>query len=467
MEVEIISRELIRPAAFQRDQDQKTFQLSLLDIYIGVETYTPIILFYSTKKNQSNNNENTISSLKLSLSKTLARFPMLAGRIKGNFVHYCSSNNGALFVEASVKTSMADFLKTPRLESLSNLIPFPDLVLKEPLETAVQVAAQVNFFSCGTGIAMGFCFLHKIIDGTTMSTFIKTWALSNEGIVEKLACGSYEASSSLFPAREISTNYNDLVFPESAILVAQQKNCSVRRFVFDALAISNLKVRAKSQSVSNPTSVEAVTCFIWKYAMKAASKCKSLVVGNGKEASCDDTKWGSLLVHIVNMRRRIQPPLSEYEVGNIFWTSCAYYEESDTDANLGNLETILRQSLLEITNDFIPKAVGEDGFETILSSLHQLGLAYYAKGSESFIFSSWCNMGLNTVNFGWNKPIWIATGGKPNESLMIRNIILLMDRASGEGIEAWITLDDETMNLLENDYEFLEFASPNPGITLD
>ncbi|XP_022149428.1 salutaridinol 7-O-acetyltransferase-like isoform X2 [Momordica charantia] len=445
MEVEIISREIIRSAAFQRDQQQKTFPLSLLDIYIGGQTYTPIILFYSTKKNQSNNNENTISSLKLSLSKTLARFPMLAGRIKGNFVDYCSYNNGALFVEASVKASMADFLKNPVLQFLANLIPFPDIVLKEPLETAVQVAAQVNFFSCGTGIALGFSFLHKMIDGATMSAFIKTWAASNEGTLEKLACGSYEASSSLFPPREISSGYN-LISSETPFLVAQGKQSSSR-------------------------SVEAVTCFIWKYAMKATSTCKSLdnkeVVGNGKEASCVDTKWGSLLVHIVNMRRRIQPPLSEYEVGNIFWMSCAYHEASDTDANLGDLETILRQSLLEITNDFIPKAIGEDGFETILSSLHQLGLAYYAKGSESFIFSSWCNMGLNTVNFGWNKPIWIATGGKPNESSMIPNIILLMDRASGEGIEAWITLDDETMNLLENDYEFLEFASPNPGITLD
>ncbi|XP_022149405.1 BAHD acyltransferase At5g47980-like isoform X1 [Momordica charantia] len=464
MEVEIISREIIMPAAFQRNhhhyQHQKTFQLSLLDIYAS-ETYSPFILFYNTKKDQRSNNENAISSLKLSLSKTLARFPMLAGRIKGNFVHYCSSNNGALFVEASVKTSMADFLRTPNLQFLADLIPFPDLVLKQPLETAVQVAAQVNFFSCGTGIALGFSFLHKMIDGATMSAFIKTWAASNEGTLDKLACGSYKASSSLFPAREISSNYNDLVFPETALLVAQPKHCSVRRFVFDAMAVSNLKVRAKSQSVSNPTSVEAVTCFIWKYAMKATSTCKSL---DKKEVV--DTKWGSLLVHIVNMRRRMQPPLSEYEVGNIFWTSRAYYEASNTDTNLADLETILRQSLLEITNDFIPKAIGNDGFETILSSLHQL-CECYAKGSESFIFSSLCNMGLNTVNFGWDKPIWIATGAKSNESSMLRNIIFLMDRTSDEGIEAWITLDDETMNLLENDCKFLKFASPNPRITLD
>ncbi|XP_022149426.1 salutaridinol 7-O-acetyltransferase-like [Momordica charantia] len=464
MEVEIISREIIRSGAFQRDQHQKSFHLSLLDIYIhGIEVYTPIILFYSTNKNQSNNNENTISSLKLSLSETLARFPMLAGRIKGNFVHYCSSNNGALFVEASVKASMADFLRNPSPEFLAKLLPFPDLYSTEPLETAVQVAVQVNFFSCGTGIAMGFSFLHKIIDGTTMSAFIKSWAA-----LEKLACGSYEASSSLFPAKEISANNNDLVFPKSPFLEAQPKHCSIKRFVFDAMAVSNLKVRAKSQIVSNPTSVEAVTCFIWKHAMKAASTFKSLdkkeVIGNGEKGSCVDTKSGSLLVHTLNMRRRIQPPLSEYDVGNIFWTSRAYYEASNTNINLGDLETILRQSFLEITNDFIPKATGDDGFETILSSLHQLHESY-AKASESYAFSSWCNMGLNRVNFGWDKPIWIAIGTKANESPV--NMILLMDRASGEGIEAWITLDDKTMNLLENDYEFLEFASPNPSITLD
>lgn len=122
---------------------------------------------------------------------------------------------------------------------------------------------------------IGLSFLHKIIDGTTISCFIKSSAASNDGALEKLACGSYEASSSLFPPREISSGYS-VISPETPFLVAHGKHSSCRRFVFDAMAVSNLKVRARSQSVSNPTSVEAVTCFIWKYAMKAASTCKSL-----------------------------------------------------------------------------------------------------------------------------------------------------------------------------------------------
>lgn len=220
------------------------------------------------------NKEEITSRLKLSLSQTLARFPMLAGKIKGNFIH-CSDEDddiGALFVEAKVQITMAEFLKSPNLNLLAQFLPFP-LLPNQPMERAVQVGVKVNFFTCG-GIAIGLSLLHKVIDGTTKGAFIKSWAASSDGIFEQLVCGDYSSASSLFPLREISDGFR-LLSPETPFVVAQGRSSTTRRFVFDAMTLSNLKAKAKSPRVPNPTSVEVVTCFIWKYAMKAASRCKS------------------------------------------------------------------------------------------------------------------------------------------------------------------------------------------------
>jgi shikimate O-hydroxycinnamoyltransferase len=43
-----------------------------------------------------------------------------------------------------------------------------------------------------------------------------------------------------------------------------------------------------------------------------------------------------------------------------------------------------------------------------------------------------------------------------------RNLTVLIETKDGNGIEAWVTLDEERMAILERDPEFLAFASPNP-----
>ncbi|XP_038891571.1 stemmadenine O-acetyltransferase-like [Benincasa hispida] len=475
--VQIVSRETIKPAGNCRTKlknDQKTFKVSFMDM-LSPECYIPITFFYPMNETNCHfNKEETTCRLKLSLSKALAQFPILAARIKGNLIHSYDGDEdedededdiiiGALFVDANIQITMAEFLKSPNLNLLPKFLPFPFLS-NQPLERAMQIGVQVNFFSCG-GIGIGLSLLHTLIDATTMSCFIKCWAAfsEDEGILfEKLGCGGgdYSVTCSLFPYREISDGFR-LISSETPFVVEKGKKSTTRRFYFDGKAISNLKEKAKSTRAPNPTTVEVTTCFIWKYAMKAASRCKSLDV-NKERRSFANSEWQSVLVHIVNMRKRINPPLSENNIGNIYWRSCAYFKSlSNKDTHLTDLQTILRQSISEINNkNFIQQAITSQ--TTLLSSLRRLH-RHYAKCSESYLFTSWRNMGFNEVNFGWGKPVWVAAGGNVFDSIT-RNLVILMDTMVGNGLEAWVVLDDETMNLLENDYEFLQFASPNPSI---
>lgn len=287
--VQIVSRETIKPAANCRTKlkdGQKTFKVSFMDM-LSPEFYIPITFFYPMNETNGHfNKEETSCRLKLSLSKTLAHFPMLAGKIEGNIIHCYDIEDdedddiivGALFVEANIQITMAEFLKAPNLNLLPKFLPFPFLP-NQAIERCMQIGVQVNFFSCG-GIGIGLSLFHTLIDATTMSCFIKCWAAfsEEEGILfEKLECGGgdYSVTCSLFPYREISYGFR-LMSSETPFVVGKGKSSTTRRFVFDAMAISNLKHKAKSTTVPNPTTVEVATCFIWKYAMKAASTCKSM-----------------------------------------------------------------------------------------------------------------------------------------------------------------------------------------------
>ncbi|KAL4023948.1 hypothetical protein IC575_017718 [Cucumis melo] len=470
--VQIVSREIIKPAPNCRtkfkEYDQKTFKLSFMDI-LSPECYIPITFFYPNT-HYFDNKEETSRRLKFSLSKTLAQFPILATRIKENLIHYSFDDDdddiiGALFVEANVKMSMDEFLKSPNLNLLKTFLPFPFIPNQE--EKAMQIGVQVNFFTCG-GIGIGVSLLHTLIDGTTMSSFIKCWAKfceeeddDHEG---KYSCGGdYSLTCSLFPYREVSNGFR-LISSETPFVVEKGKRSTTRRFVFDEMAILKLKDKAKSTSACNPTTVEVATCFIWKYAMKAASRCKSFEKKLEGPCFANSDCLQSVLVHTVNMRKRIMhPPLSENNIGNLFWRSCAYFKSfSNKDIDLADLQITVRQSISEVNNNnFFQQAIASQ-CTTLLSSLRRLH-RLYAMCSESYLFTSWRNMGFNGVDFGWGKPLWVAGGGNVFDSIT-RNLVILMDTMVGNGVEAWVVLDDETMKLLENDCEFLEFASPNPSI---
>ena len=282
--VQIVSREIIKPAPNCRtklkeyDDHQKTFKVSFMDM-LSPECYIPITFFYPNT-HYFNNKEETSFRLKLSLSKTLAQFPILATKIKDNLIHHSFDDDddddiiGSLFVEANIKMSLDEFLKSPNLNLLNEFLPFP--FIPNQVEEPRQIGVQVNFFTCG-GIGIGVSLLHTLIDGTTMSSFIKCWAKfceDQEDYYEGKFCGGdYSLTCSLFPYREVSNGYR-LISSETPFVVEKGKKSTTRRFVFDEMAISKLKDKAKSTRVCNPTTVEVATCFIWKYAMKAASGCK-------------------------------------------------------------------------------------------------------------------------------------------------------------------------------------------------
>ncbi|QCD94260.1 shikimate O-hydroxycinnamoyltransferase [Vigna unguiculata] len=119
MEINITSREAIKPSV-PTSAECKTLKLYLLDGFQH-NTYFPLILFYSKTTNLQGFSDVS-TQLKKSLSEALTIFYPLAGR-RRDYVSIDCNDEGAIFMEASVNTTMELFLKPPKLELLNQLLP--------------------------------------------------------------------------------------------------------------------------------------------------------------------------------------------------------------------------------------------------------------------------------------------------------------------------------------------------------
>ncbi|XP_028064116.1 salutaridinol 7-O-acetyltransferase-like [Camellia sinensis] len=121
MEVELISKEIIKPSS-STPPHLRTLRLSLLDQNAGL-CHTPVILYYPKRDANFNVNEKLINQLKDSLSETLALFYLLLGRVKDRLTIGCN-DEGILFSTARVNCDMAELLtaQSPNLQSLGYLL---------------------------------------------------------------------------------------------------------------------------------------------------------------------------------------------------------------------------------------------------------------------------------------------------------------------------------------------------------
>ncbi|MBA0720490.1 hypothetical protein Golax_008107 [Gossypium laxum] len=444
MEVEIISTQLVKPSS-PTPPHLKIFKLSLLDHLIPAP-YAPIILFYPMDYDSTSHlvmDPNRFELLKKSLSDTLTRFYPLAGRMKDDLSITCD-DQGAYFVEARVNCHLHEFLNRPDLLLLPKFLP-RDFNSNEPVAGTCVTNIQVNKFRCG-GMAIGICISHKILDGAALSTFLKAWTATARGCKEAIYPNFI--STSLFPATD------DLWLRDSSLVMwgsLFKKGKSVtRRIVFGASSVAALKAQATISGVRCPTQVETVSAFLWKCTM-AASKEK-----NGRHSSRP-----SLLTHLVNLRRRMAHNM-ENSTGNLLWVASAKSSKAENLSDLPDLVRRLREAISRVDGDLIKKLRDNDQGKSLFSkALTEIGDEVSKEGLEHYGFTSWCKLGFYEADFGWGKPEWVSSFGM--ENIVYMNLIILVDIGAGDGIEAWVTLDEQHMAALERDGELLQLAMFDPS----
>ncbi|KAK8651509.1 hypothetical protein V6N13_141110 [Hibiscus sabdariffa] len=428
MEVRITSKEMVKPSA-KEIHLRKPFSLSLLDQLVPAH-YVPLIFFYSKP-----NDSQFLVGLKESLSKALNQFYPLSGRTIDNL----RIGSYEPYVEAKVKGCLADCISQTEQESLNQLLPCQRYCIV-PTSTSPLVAIQINMFDCG-GIAIAFCGSHKLVDATTASAFIKSLAAFNRGSDGEIPDPHMlDAGSRLDP---IPPNYTSLIEG----LWFEEGWYTTRRFVFDDQAIATLKFKAKSKGLEHPTRTAALVAFLWKHALLAS------------RAACGRSK-SSVLTQAVNLRTRMKPGLPNHAIGNLYSLAFSTYNSVERDIELHQLAYLTREAI-EVFNDQISVLQSGDMLKFQTDRYNEAVDVVSQDDPEFFDCVTWLNtLDTNEVDFGWGELTGLSLGCPDTRYNSFANSSILNEIEKSKAVEAVVTLDTKTMDILGLDSEFLAFASP-------
>ncbi|KAK9950665.1 hypothetical protein M0R45_006142 [Rubus argutus] len=421
--VKINSRKMIKPSS-PTPHHQTSLKLSLLDQLLPPTLYATIIYVYHRDHHFPS---NVSESLQTSLSKALVHFYPLAGRLNGPASIDCN-DQGAYFLDAQVNCQLSDLLIRPEHSLLNNLIAeFDPQTAHLALGSAVLLV-QMSRFNCG-GIALAVSLSHKIADATSWQTFVRAWAAMHRDheYDGKLLVPHFNGASVL-PAKD--SFVNNLGLP-------QYQSLTTRRFVFDVTKIVNLKAKIGG------TNVQLVSAIILKSARAASRQSKAQT---------------TVLSQMVNLRKSMASVVPENTMGNWFWPLQVVFKPNETQ--LQEMVANMRREITEFYKDKAGKFVGEDGFLVMSESFRErVELFRNTKGCINvYRATSLCKFPVYEIDFGWGKPTWVTS--QSNQ----KNIFVLVDTKGGDGIQAWVTLDEQEMAIFERDEELLSFACLNPSV---
>ncbi|KAL3622528.1 hypothetical protein CASFOL_033939 [Castilleja foliolosa] len=426
--VQIISRENIKPSS-PTPHHQHHLKLSYLD-QLSPHLYFPAIFFYQAHQLATSNHVQMSQHLKQSLSHTLTTFYPFAGRLQGDSTLRCN-DAGVDFVHARAHAHLINDVITqqPNVHEdlLKRYLPVDPTIGGLCNETTLLVV-QVTFFDCG-GVSIGMCFSHRVADCASIMKFLDVWTATcrtennnnNNNNNNNKEIISFDLAN-YFPTRDFS----GIEIPRFPI---SDKDFWTKRFVFDKVKLAALSQLA---TIKDPTRVELVSAFIWKSFIEMTTK--------------PNRKKVFAAFHAVNLRTRVD---LENAFGNCLMSAIA-----STDSSSGGTEESqdlvnkLRRSIRRIDKDYIWKA--RDNGDGYLSDLFEY-LSLLQKGELEYCrFSSWCSFPVYEVDFGWGKPVCVGTAGVP-----LKNVIVLVNSRCGEGIEAWVKMNQHNLQVLETKFKLI------------
>ncbi|KAG5520713.1 hypothetical protein RHGRI_033333 [Rhododendron griersonianum] len=418
IDVEVTNKFTIKPSS-ATPSHLCHYQLSFLD-QIAPPVFMPLVLFYPRDVNDNLDNSEKSSHLKKSLSDALTRFYPLAGRMVDNLYVDCN-DEGVPYVEAEAKSRLSEVISDPIPGEMNQFLPCELDDVRDLL-----LVIQVTFFACG-GMAVAVGISHKIADALSLFMFINGWAAGATAHGDTDILVPQFESATIFPPMD-TTGFT----PSTGIA---KSDIVTKRFVFTASKISTLREKFSKNNTTTEggelgnyynssrrptTRVEALSAFIWTRFMVATQACE-------KKAD----KIYSLL-HAVNLRPRVNPPLPEIKILASFLQ--------------------VRDAIRKINGDYVAKL--QEG-NNHLSFVKERAKQTTTGEVVSFSFTSLCRFPLYEPDFGWGKPVWVGS-----MSLTFKNLVVFMDTRTGDGIEAWVNLKREDMAKFETDAEFLESISP-------
>ncbi|GFP85230.1 pelargonidin 3-o-(6-caffeoylglucoside) 5-o-(6-o-malonylglucoside) 4'''-malonyltransferase [Phtheirospermum japonicum] len=430
MKVNVTSTKLIKPCT-PTPQNLNKYKISLTD-ELSPPMNVSVILFYPPNPNP-NPNSTIISQLQESLSKILPQFYPFAGRyIKKDHSVHCNDEGAEFVVAEATDIELVDFIaKVKSHDQLKDLLSRQTGDVDKSTDPLLSV--QITNFKCG-GLAISVTMSHRVSDASSLETFITAWSDANIINNQEPIIPSFE-SPSLFPG--INLDYD--VEPTNDIIV-------VKRLLFNKEAISSLKSKLRPRNGKG---------FLSRVRVVSAVIAKALI-------GVDMAKHGKLrdcfILQAVNMRGRTSPPLPKHACGNLLVESITQYIDTN------NTKEVEMQELVNISGDAIDKTVNDCAellsvdedrrIKIIMDPITNFVTSLVSGEVNAVWFSDWSKFGFYEADFGWgNKPVWVGIG-----NLFCPNFTLLMGNKEGDGIEAWVYLNQNDVPYFEQDEDMKLFT---------
>lgn len=416
------------------DQLQPTFYVSLIFHYCataGVESAL-----------------GRVHRLEQSLSQMLTVFYHLAGRYgrDGNVID--CNDQGIEFVEAKVDYVLDQLLLDGGADQSEMLLALPVSSAIVAGSSLPLVAIQVNVFKCG-GLVVSVQISHIIGDMHSMCTFLNAWATKCRQIAEEIECPDFNLASLFPPKEDLEKVFQSSFVSKDQVVSLGRKNLTLRKFVFKNECLSKLRAETAtiigSERKKLPSRVVLLTALLCRVLM-SIDRAKS---GRSRPMVVD---------HMLNLRGRTNLPVQEKAFGNFYVDVTTAPLVTDKDPS--EKEPLHR--LVDWVGNTLEDAVAEFGEAKDCEELARNAEARVKQvfemlneGEISVVtVSSWCRFPLHGVDYGWGRPSLAST-----VKSTLDKVIFLMDSESEDGIEAWLTLEEEDMANFEHDPDILTYMN--------
>ncbi|KAI3878117.1 hypothetical protein MKX03_036916 [Papaver bracteatum] len=515
MKIEVVSKESVRPS-FPTPKNVRTYNLSGIDQLIPA-FYMDHILYYPSLDNSdsslgddeedkkmifSASSRHRCDVLKKSLAETLTRYYPLAGRIKDDISVECN-DEGVDYIEARVVGKAVSQVIQLARSDIGVMEPF---LPYEPYggsgsafrrggihsNSKALLKVQVNVFDCG-GMVICLSYSHKIVDASSLLNFVNDWAATSRGGFAVVGKPCY-IFSSMFPPTSFG-NQEEKDAADTQIETDKIENVAdtqietdkieiaTKRFVFKNSSIAKLKKKCIHVSTNNrsdyqvdkqeqnmPTRFEALTSLILMCIMDVHRfKVKQIDDAVSPVNAVSDPKQVQYVAGFaINLRSKTIPPLPANSFGNMIDTAIAevpsnltgsFYNNEKGFPDLGQyypeLVSMIKDSIKLVDNEHVEAMKRNLAISCNHIKMHQMIKEgkFDQNTRELLMFSSSCRFPVYEADFGWGKPSWASISKQ-----LCKNFVMFMDTSSGDGIEAWVSLEEEDMVEFERHEELLAFA---------
>ncbi|EPS69004.1 hypothetical protein M569_05767 [Genlisea aurea] len=376
--------------------------------------------------------QDLLLRLKSGLSRALAHFPPLAGRLitdDRGFIHVDCNDAGAQFIHADGSSLCAKDLTSPSAVRLC--FPMDGTIgyqghFKQLLAVQVTELADSVFIACAVN--------HAVVDGTSYWHFFNSFAQLSRGEIEISRAPDFcrQESSGLMPPVPLNLPPG-LGGPPMTLLPFSERN-----FKFSKESILKLKSTV-SDRANGISSFQALCGLLWRGITRARNLPPTEI-----------TTFGLA----VNIRHRIKPKLNPHYFGNAIQLSLTFASAEEVLNNgLRWCASQLNKSVAGYGDEEVRKGVREWVREPQFPNLRDLGKATVVMGSSP-LFPMYEN------DFGWGKPIAVKTGTANKGD----GAMSALPGRDG-GIELEVILAPEAMAGLVSDPEFMMHVCTTSVVT--